>query len=102
MRAPAIKVLLVTLVWASAAVAAPQRATSDNTRGWQFMSEQERIAHQARLRSFDRYADCHAYQLQHHALMQQRAQAQGKRLPVEGRDGCAPLRPPDVPIPSHP
>lgn len=93
MRAHAISLLLGACLWVAEGTAGPQRATPENTRGWQLMSEQERIAHQVRLRSFANYADCHAYQLQHHAWLQQRAQARGARLSTQGRDSCAHLQP---------
>ena len=69
----------------------PWRASEDNIRGWQLMSPQERIRHQARIRGFTRYEDCHAYQSEHHRLMAERAQERGLRLDTARRDACAHL-----------
>jgi hypothetical protein len=71
----------------------PWRANQENTRGWMLMSPEERIAHQAKIRGFTNYEDCHAYQLAHHQLMQERAARLGLKLPERGRDACAHLRP---------
>ncbi len=76
-----------------AQAAGPWRANQGNTRGWQLMSPEERIEHQARVRSFTNYEDCHAYQVAHHRLMQERAARLGLTLPRVGRDICAHLRP---------
>ena len=78
----------------SALAEGPWRANEGNTRGWMLMSPSERIEHQARIRSFTRYDDCHAYQVAHHRLMRERAERQGLTLPEHGRDACAHLRPP--------
>nr|WP_252393791.1 hypothetical protein [Candidatus Rhodoblastus alkanivorans] len=76
-----------------ALAAGPWRANQENTRGWMLMSPEERIAHQAKIRGFTNYEDCHAYQLAHHRLMQERAAQLGLKLPERGRDACAHLRP---------
>ena len=69
----------------------PWRASEGNSAGWQFMSPEERIEHQARIRGFRTYDDCQAYRQQHHALMEERARAAGQTL-RHGRDFCAHLR----------
>ncbi len=69
----------------------PWRASEDNIRGWQLMSPQERIRHQARIRGFTRYEDCHAYQVEHHRLMAARARERGLQLGTVRRDACAHL-----------
>lgn len=74
-----------------AQAAGPWRANEGNTRGWMLMSPEERIAHQAKIRSFTNYDDCHAYQVAHHRLMQERASRLGLTLPEHGRDVCAHL-----------
>ncbi|MBB1090228.1 hypothetical protein HUU61_02890 [Rhodopseudomonas palustris] len=66
--------------------ASPWRADEDNTRGWQLMSQQERIDHQARVRSFTDYDTCKAYRKQHHELMEQRARERGLKL-FDDREG---------------
>ena len=71
----------------------PWRASEGNTSGWRLMSPEERIEHQARIRSFQSYDECHAYQLAHHELMAGRASAQGLQLPPHRRDFCEHLRP---------
>lgn len=75
----------------------PWRADEANTTGWQLMNPEERIEHQARIRGFDNYADCRAYQREHHALMAARAAERGLRLPSARRDACAHLRTNDAP-----
>jgi len=78
----------------------PLRASDGNTRGWQLMSEAERIEHQAKIRGFTDYASCRAYREEHHRLMAERAAAQG--LPLRGgrHDFCAHLRPESNPGPA--
>lgn len=69
----------------------PWRASEDNTRGWQLMSPEERIEHQAKIRGFRKYDECHAYQLEHHRRMAERAIQRGVRLQQRQRDICADL-----------
>ena len=94
-------ILLTTsllLATASVASAGPWRADEGNTRGWDLMSPEERIAHQARVRGFTDYQACLAYRTEHHQLMQQRAAARGLTLPESGRNFCDRLKPqPDQP-----
>jgi hypothetical protein len=71
----------------------PWRASEDNTRGWQFMTPEERVEHQARVRGFKTLDDCRAYQLEHHRQMEQRAKEKGSALPSGGRDICEHLKP---------
>ena len=97
-RAPRIAALILLLGMASPAHAfGPWRANEGNTRGWQLMSPKERIEHQAKIRGFTRYDECHAYQVEHHRLMQERAVRQGLSLPGIRRDICAHLLPPQQP-----
>ena len=85
--------IALSLAPASPALArGPWRASEQNTGGWYFMTPEERIEHQARIRSFRSYDECHAYQIKHHKLMAARAQAQGRSLHGEHRDICAHLR----------
>lgn len=84
---------LLLLVAGSAMARGPWRASEDNTSGWHLMSPEERIAHQARIRSFTSYTECHAYRQEHHALMAARAKAQGLQSPSGRRDFCAHLAP---------
>lgn len=78
----------------SALASGPWRASQGNTTGWRLMSSEERIAHQARIRSFDTYDACHTYQREHHQLMLVRAKAQGLTLAAPERDACQALLPP--------
>ncbi len=71
----------------------PWRASEDNTRGWQLMTPEERVEHQARVRSFKTLGECRAYQQEHHQLMKQRATEKGMALPSGGRDICEHLTP---------
>jgi hypothetical protein len=66
----------------------PWRASESNTRGWQFMSPEERIEHQAKIRSFTKFEECRSYQISHHQLMEERAQQRGLALVGSGHDIC--------------
>jgi len=84
--------LLLAAVF-SAEARGPWRASEENTRGWQFMTPEERIEHQARVRCFETLNECRAYQQEHHRLMEQRAKGKGSALPSGGRDICEHLKP---------
>jgi hypothetical protein len=81
----------------SAHAVGPWRANEGNTRGWQLMTPKERIEHQAKIRNFTRYEDCHAYQIAHHRLMQERAERMGLSLPGDRHDFCTHLSSPQQP-----
>lgn len=83
--------VLLLLLGQQPCAAEPWRADSNNTRGWQLMTPKERIAHQATIRSFQDVAQCRAYQLEHHRMMEERARVQGRSLEATGRDLCAHL-----------
>ncbi|MGD8711836.1 MAG: hypothetical protein PVG50_03260 [Thiohalophilus sp.] len=51
--------------------------------GQQLMTEQERIEHRNKMRSFKTEQEREAYRRQHHEEMQQRAKARGVTLPDE-------------------
>ncbi|PPQ27173.1 hypothetical protein [Rhodopila globiformis] len=96
MQTGCIRLLVIALLAGSAVPAwarGPWRASGANTSGWALMTPEERIAHQARVRSFTDYDACEAYRSQHHALMAERAQQQGVSLNHGARDFCAHLRP---------
>jgi hypothetical protein len=57
------------------------------------MSPEERIEHQAIVRGFASYDVCHAYQIAHHRLMEERAEQRGLPRPGGRRDYCAHLQP---------
>lgn len=85
--------LAILLLFAGGAAArGPWRASESNTQGWQLMSPEEHIEHQARIRGFSTLADCEAYREAHHLEMEARALRQGKTLAGGGRDFCAHLR----------
>lgn len=91
------KLLLTALVsgvvlTGTASARGPWRASETNTRGWQFMTPEERIEHQSRIRGFTTLEACLAYQAEHHQLMQARARKRGMPLPGGGRDFCEPLK----------
>lgn len=79
----------------SALARGPWRASDGNTTGWYLMSPEERIEHQARIRGFRTYDDCHAYQVEHHQIMAARAAEKRLQLPEKGRDICEHLRSPE-------
>ena len=89
----ALAALSLTLA-GSAFARGPWRASEQNTTGWYLMTPEERIEHQARIRSFRTYDECHAYQVEHHQLMEARAREQGRQLSGGHRDICEHLRPP--------
>jgi hypothetical protein len=77
----------------SAAVAAgPWHAAEQNTSGWYYMTPDERIEHQRRMRSFETYEECKAYQAGHHAQMAERARQQGVELQPRAESSCEQLR----------
>lgn len=84
--------LLLSLATAAQA-RGPVRASDGNTRGWQLMTPEERIEHQAMIRGFRTYEECRHYQVAHHQLMEERARQRGVELPQGRRDFCAHLRP---------
>jgi hypothetical protein len=57
------------------------------------MTPEERIDHQARVRSFTDYDACETYRAHHHELMTERARQRGVPLPEGGKDFCDHLRP---------
>lgn len=66
---------------------------SDYTPGWSMMTSEERKSHQEHMRSMNSYEECHAYVMQHHEQMAQRAQEKGgKPLAPPRRDACAGLK----------
>lgn len=75
-----------------AATAGPWHAAKDNTSGWYYMTPDERIEHQRRMRSFESYEACKAYQAEHHAQMAARARQQGVELQPRPGAGCEQLR----------
>ena len=78
---------------AEAGARGPWRASAENTRGWQFMTPEERIEHQGRVRGFNTLEECRAYQREHHKLMEDRARERGEALPSGRRDICGHLKP---------
>lgn len=89
--------LLLSILWfsftAPAVAQGPWHASETNTRGWQLMTPEERIEHQSRIRGFTSLAECRAYQLRHHQLMEERAKQRGKPLLTGRRDVCEHLNP---------
>jgi hypothetical protein len=95
--------LIITLLLSLAAAAharGPVRASEGNTRGWQLMTPEERIEHQAKIRGFTTYEECRSYQVAHHQLMEERARAarhgvaarktRHLRAPAAGKDSRQP------------
>lgn len=76
----------ITLAGGLAEARGPWAADQGNTRGWQLMTQQERIEHQTKMRSFKTYDECKAYLAEHHTLMEARAKEKGLTLPM-GRAG---------------
>lgn len=82
---------LLALPVTNAEARGPWRAGENNTRGWDLMTPEERIEHQARIRGFTTLPPCLAYREEHHRLMEQRARERGVALRGGGRDFCAHL-----------
>ncbi|OGS94970.1 MAG: hypothetical protein A3H31_04685 [Gallionellales bacterium RIFCSPLOWO2_02_FULL_57_47] len=80
--------VLITGAWAGG----PWHAASPNTAGWQLMTPDERMEHQRRMRSFESYEECSAYQTGHHARMAERALREGVVLERKAESGCEQLR----------
>lgn len=64
------------------------RFSQDNTPGWQMMTPGEQAAHREKMMSAKTYEECKAFQVEHRALMEQRAKEAGKTLPVPRQNGC--------------
>lgn len=78
---------------ASSLARGPWRASDQNTSGWDLMSPEERIEHQARIRGFKSYDECQAYRREHHQAMEERARREGRQLGAGRRDFCSHLSP---------
>jgi hypothetical protein len=59
------------------------RAQSRAAYGWQLMTPEERATHRAQMRSQTSVEAREQLRLEHHRLMQERAQAQGYTLPAQ-------------------
>jgi hypothetical protein len=57
--------------------------TQDRVYGWQLMTEEERVAHRAKMRSMTTAQEREQYRLEHHKKMQERARERGVTLPEE-------------------
>lgn len=70
----------------------PWHAARKNTYGWQFMTQDERVEHQRKMRRFASYQACKDYQNQRHNEMAQRARQAGVVLAQQAESGCDKLR----------
>jgi hypothetical protein len=77
---------------ATAWAGGPWHAADNNTAGWQYMTPDERIEHQRKMRSFNTYEACRAYQDEHHSQMAERALRAGVTLDRHAGSGCEQLR----------
>jgi len=84
----AFSIVLTHPSWAKG----PWHAEKHNTGGWQYMTPDERVEHQRRMRSFSTYEECKAYQAEHHAQMAERALREGVVLEPHADSGCEQLR----------
>ena len=75
----------ITALLLLAAAPAPSFAAEEGKTvyGWQLMTEQERDAHRAKMRSLNTEEEREAYRQEHHERMQARAKEQGATLPDE-------------------
>ena len=88
--APFLAVML--LLMSGPCAAGPWRAVEQNSYGWQFMTPDERIEHQRRLRSMKTYEQCQAYQAEQHAQLAERARQAGTVLAPKAQSGCDRVR----------
>lgn len=91
-RKVAALLIALALIPSPAHARGPWRASEANTRGWQLMTPEERIDHQARMRSFTSYEECLPYQAEVHRRMEERARERGLTL-SPGPGGCEHLNP---------
>lgn len=84
--------LLLMMGLTGAALAFPWYAGGDNIRGAKYLQPEERKAHVARMQSFHTFAECRAYMDEHNRMVDERAQAQGEKLPPMQGDPCAVMR----------
>lgn len=87
-----LSLMLSLALPASAYASGPWHAAGKNTAGWQYMTADERIEHQRKMRSFKTYEACSAYQDEHHAQMAERALRSGVVLKRNAASGCEQLR----------
>lgn len=64
------------------------RCGSDNVAGWKMMTPDERTEHRNTMRSMKSYAECVAYQSEHHKRMEERAKEKGVSLPPPRARAC--------------
>jgi hypothetical protein len=95
-----VAVAILVAGCASAHAAGPWRADERNTRGWQLMTPQERIEHQAQVRGLTDYDACQQYRTKHHELMAERARQRGLDVPDSHWDFCDRLKPRRPPRPA--
>lgn len=89
-----LRILLLSALLGSvgAVAAGPWHAAEPNTSGWYYMTPNERVEHQRRMRSFETYEECKVYQAEHHVQMAERARQQGIELQSRVKSGCDQLR----------
>jgi hypothetical protein len=61
---------------------------SNNTRGWSLMTPEEHAAHRDKMLSAKTYDECKTIQEEQHKTMIERAQQQGKTVPMPRQNGC--------------
>ncbi|HEX9023835.1 MAG TPA: hypothetical protein VF799_08360 [Geobacteraceae bacterium] len=81
-------ILALALAASSAFAAPPWSANQGNTPGWQLMTPEERVEHQAKLRSFTDYNSCKEYVEVHRKKMVERAKEKGVAAPAMRRNPC--------------
>ena len=87
-----VSLLLGMVLIPGAWAVGPWHAAGPNTAGWQFMTPDERVEHQRRMRSFETYEECSTYQAEHHVRMAERALQSGVVLERKAESGCEQLR----------
>ena len=92
LRRAALFLQVIVQLNCGAFAAGPWRAAEQNSYGWQFMTPDERVEHQRRMRGFDSYEECKSYQVEHHAQMAERARQAGVVLTPKSHSGCDQLR----------
>lgn len=79
---------LLAISASAAAHAFPWYASGNGIRGAQLMTQEERMAHVAKLQSMKTLPECEAYWTAHNRDIDGRAQKQGLQLPPVQGDPC--------------
>lgn len=86
------RLLLLCLLLPIQAQAFPWFINTENIRGAQLMSPEERKNHLARLQAMQRFDECRTYMQGHYLMLDKRAKEQNVSLPPVKADPCEAMR----------